>query len=239
MSLGLCLRLQPGEAAKLAGMFGVDGSAYVTPERAAELEHECERLAATELPIGTRRYIDAPVLQGYANTIAAIYRHPVYLVGSALEKEDARDVDIVVELPDTEFEGRFCNVDRWAREGETGAWTEAREAWSVECVKVTKAGWKVLSYEIDFKVFPESWARRKFGGLPMRRLSDEGAEDRPEVTMSRAPVNGYDDVDDERYLTDGHGSLWSKCALGESCGLHVVRPGKADCYAVDCPRNSA
>ena len=30
-------------------------------------------------------------------------------------------------------------------------------------------------------------------------------------------------------VEDGFGSCWKRCALGDMCGLHVVRPGKVQC----------
>lgn len=31
-------------------------------------------------------------------------------------------------------------------------------------------------------------------------------------------------------ISDGFGNSWEKCKLGAECGLHVVRPGKAQCW---------
>lgn len=30
-------------------------------------------------------------------------------------------------------------------------------------------------------------------------------------------------------VEDGFGNCWKRCALGDLCGLHVVRPGKVQC----------
>jgi hypothetical protein len=30
-------------------------------------------------------------------------------------------------------------------------------------------------------------------------------------------------------IEDGFGNCWKQCALGDMCGLHVVRPGKVQC----------
>ena len=38
----------------------------------------------------------------------------------------------------------------------------------------------------------------------------------------------------DRMITDGFGSAWTKCDLLD-CGLHVVRPGRSDCYHPLCP----
>lgn len=31
-------------------------------------------------------------------------------------------------------------------------------------------------------------------------------------------------------VTDGFGNVWPRCDLGSDCGLHVVRPGKVQCW---------
>ena len=40
-------------------------------------------------------------------------------------------------------------------------------------------------------------------------------------------------------INDGFGNNWAKCALQQDCGLHVVRPGKADCWCFDCDESKA
>ena len=32
------------------------------------------------------------------------------------------------------------------------------------------------------------------------------------------------------WIDDGCGNKWHRCKLGVDCGLHVVRPGKAQCW---------
>lgn len=40
-------------------------------------------------------------------------------------------------------------------------------------------------------------------------------------------------------ISDGFGNSWAKCALGQHCGLHVVRPGKAHCWCYDRDESKA
>lgn len=40
-------------------------------------------------------------------------------------------------------------------------------------------------------------------------------------------------------ISDGFGNSWTKCKLDRYCGLHVVRPGKADCWCYDCDASRA
>lgn len=34
-------------------------------------------------------------------------------------------------------------------------------------------------------------------------------------------------------ISDGFGNSWTNCKLAGDCGLHVVRPGKAQCWCQD------
>lgn len=31
-------------------------------------------------------------------------------------------------------------------------------------------------------------------------------------------------------ISDGFGNEWMKCKMGDDCGLHIVRPGKSQCW---------
>lgn len=42
--------------------------------------------------------------------------------------------------------------------------------------------------------------------------------------MSKANSN------EQNKLDDGFGNVWHKCKLDADCGLHVVRPGKTQCW---------
>ena len=41
--------------------------------------------------------------------------------------------------------------------------------------------------------------------------------------MDKLPYTNMNTVE------DGFGNCWKRCALGDMCGLHVVRPGKVQC----------
>jgi hypothetical protein len=42
--------------------------------------------------------------------------------------------------------------------------------------------------------------------------------------MSKANSN------EQNKLDDGFGNVWHKCELDSDCGLHIVRPGKTQCW---------
>lgn len=112
----------------------------------------------------------AQLLAGWANQIAARYGHPVYLVGSALEKEHPRDVDIVVVLPDDEFTNRFDRPDHCWRLGSESAQTEGAKRLFAEIAKVAR---QCAQYHqcinVDFKIYAASEAA-KHDGKPKLRI---------------------------------------------------------------------
>lgn len=44
-------------------------------------------------------------------------------------------------------------------------------------------------------------------------------------------------IEDEMILDDGFGNQWEKC--GHTCALEIVRPGKVQCGAENCPFDTA
>lgn len=91
----------------------------------------------------------------WANSIRALYGHPVYLVGSQITgSEEPRDVDIIIAIPDDEFTIRFGDVNSWYQEGLTGEYTEIRWKWAAECNKRWKEACLETELNIDFKIQP-------------------------------------------------------------------------------------
>jgi hypothetical protein len=99
-------------------------------------------------------------LQRYANNLRGYFGTPVYLVGSALNgtNPNPRDWDVRIILPDEDFERHFGDVDAWCHEGTSGQWTEIRWRWSDACVRGSKQGWRECALNIDFQIYPESYA---------------------------------------------------------------------------------
>jgi hypothetical protein len=121
-------------------------------------------------------------LQRFANGIAGHYGVPVYLCGSALRPDnpEPRDYDVRVTLPDEDFSDRYGwvkgakSVDgavrQWIEEGSTGAWTRLRFGWSDDCVKQARLGRKQVQANVDFQVYPETWATAVYGDKPRVRI---------------------------------------------------------------------
>ena len=81
---------------------------------------------------------------------------PFYLVGSALERDDPRDIDIYGRMSDEDFEIHFGPVAEWERQGREGDWGTVRNSWSRLCVVLTQWGWDVTGLYLDVQVKPAS-----------------------------------------------------------------------------------
>jgi hypothetical protein len=124
------------------------------------LEHEvescpdCETREPKDLELPGAKdlgNLHATRLQFWAPWMAARFAAPVYLVGSAVEKEGARDVDIWVILEDAQFERRYRQkIKEWTR--------LPCQKWIDDVAKISRG--LVFNYHInaDLKVVPESFA---------------------------------------------------------------------------------
>lgn len=81
---------------------------------------------------------------------------PFYLVGSALEKDDPRDIDVYGRMDDRDFEIHFGSIVEWERQGREGDWGSARNSWSRLCVVLTQWGWDTTGLNLDVQVKPAS-----------------------------------------------------------------------------------
>lgn len=105
-------------------------------------------------------------LREWLGNIVTQFGGSAYLVGSALRTATPRDIDLRLLLPDVEFEKLFGPVQQWVEEGRTGNWSEVRWNWSKYCTRLTHSGWEELGTNIDFQIYPESWAKHKHGREP-------------------------------------------------------------------------
>jgi hypothetical protein len=79
----------------------------------------------------------------------------LYLVGSALERPDWRDVDLRFILPDAEFEQLFPDAGRhW----------EFDERWLLLTVAISERLSKITGLPIDFQFQPQSHANERHAG---------------------------------------------------------------------------
>lgn len=124
-------------------------------------------------------------LRGWANQMAARFGAPVYLVGSALDDPNARDIDIRIVLPDEDFAARYGDVCDFMVEGWSPEWGEGRKRWGADMAKLSRdvVLWggralhligrsplnKLHGFNVDLKVEPESVARA-YADRPRERL---------------------------------------------------------------------
>jgi hypothetical protein len=99
---------------------------------------------------------DHPLIK-WANSLRAYYGHPVYLIGSQITGAlNPRDVDVIVAIPDQEFNLRYGDTEKWKTEVASGMYSDIVWKWSDDRVKRSLAGMKNTGLNIDFRVQPQS-----------------------------------------------------------------------------------
>lgn len=81
-----------------------------------------------------------------------------YLVGSALERPDWRDIDVVFILSDDEFRREFPNA-----EIAQGAF-ELDAKWMLNSIGISMLLAKQTGLPVDFKMQPQTWANKRHSG---------------------------------------------------------------------------
>lgn len=105
-------------------------------------------LALSDLPEGARSY--AVGFGALANTFAMSYGGPVYLVGSALRKNDPPDFDVRVVAPDADLE-RLYGQDN-ERRREQGGWSRWHWLRAYDRLKQSRRLSRALGVNVDFQV---------------------------------------------------------------------------------------
>jgi hypothetical protein len=120
------------------------------------------------------------MLRREGNGIRGLYGVPVFLCGSALMdgNEKPRDWDFRITLADADFKARYGDPHKWEMEGCNGEWTDIRWRWSDDCVKRSKQLSAILGLNVDFQVYPRSYARKRFKGKPRLRLDTRRSTER-------------------------------------------------------------
>lgn len=118
-------------------------------------------------------YVGAPACfaleQAMMQVNAAFQSYGSYLVGSALERPDGRDVDIRMIMPDEEFDREFPGTR------ETGTW-EFNPRWLLLTVAISEWLRKQTGLPVDFQFQPQSHANavhdkpRNAVGMTMWRI---------------------------------------------------------------------
>jgi hypothetical protein len=101
-------------------------------------------------------------LRRYANMLAAYYRSPIYLTGSALDpKATPRDWDLRIVMPDPLFK-EFFGISSADYYDQLQHATQSPEAWKVsqEEAKRNAEGKYQTNMRIDFQIQPESYVEK-------------------------------------------------------------------------------
>lgn len=100
---------------------------------------------------------------------AAYESYGIYLVGSAIERADWRDVDVVMIMSDEEFEKEFPHA--------TASTFEMDPKWLINSVTISDWLSKQTGLPIDFKIQAQEWANALHKGprhvLGMRLAREE------------------------------------------------------------------
>jgi hypothetical protein len=95
-------------------------------------------------------------LREWAKTCAQAIGYPIYLVGSTLQKEVPRDFDVVITIPENEFEERFGELT----ESNFGAvLVNSFNAYVKEYFACVETLGEFGFTPLDFKVYPDNWFR--------------------------------------------------------------------------------
>ena len=78
------------------------------------------------------------------------------LVGSALYKENPRDWDLILVLPDDIFERLYLTALDFEAQGVSGEWSPARWRWANDSVAIGRMIAHLSGKNIDLKIVPES-----------------------------------------------------------------------------------
>jgi hypothetical protein len=97
------------------------------------------------------------LLNEFAGWIQVVFNRPIYLVGSALEKANPRDVDVAVILSDEEFEAMELRGEKNAK-------------WASLCLAYSVLGQKLTGLPIDFKIVAYSNWKLKFSHLQHKNI---------------------------------------------------------------------
>ncbi len=102
-------------------------------------------------------------LEHACSVVADGLGHPAYLVGTATQSPDFRDVDLRVIMPDEEFDRLFGGLDFHRIEFPGGVW-------GLLCLSVSQYLSDATGLPIDFQVQRMTQANEKHGGKPRNSM---------------------------------------------------------------------
>lgn len=100
-------------------------------------------------------------LDEFGSQVWAAFGHIPYLVGSALEKKQWRDVDVRLILPDEEYEALGLGDPRYSHRN---------EKWVALALAFSALGQAMTGLPIDFQIQQQTDANKEYGGRPRSAL---------------------------------------------------------------------
>ena len=93
-------------------------------------------------------------LREWAKSTSEKIGYPIYLVGSTLQKEVPRDFDVVITIPQKEFEERFGELtkDNWQ-----AILVKSHNAYVKEYWECQRCFGEEGFVPLDWKVYPDNW----------------------------------------------------------------------------------
>jgi len=135
-------------------------------------QRRVERFVKPVLPLNIQGH-KLFMMQRWANIIGGHYGYPVFLVGSALTKEDPRDYDIRLRLPDKIFSLRYQvedgDIEQYIMRTKAGLWLDSHWRYARDAVKQWERGCKFTRLNLDFQIYPGTYWK-EFDGEPRLRL---------------------------------------------------------------------
>lgn len=150
------------------------GSGAEEARQVFEWLRELQRLKTGEVIHWPAAELIADKMKVWARDVVMRFGRPVYLVGSALEEPNPRDVDVRVVLSDAEFDARWGNPSGWHVHGQ--GWRQ----YAFDMGKLCKQGSRRLMLNLDLQVQRFSSAKEYTDKRRLRLDDVEGLEDATE-----------------------------------------------------------
>jgi hypothetical protein len=107
-------------------------------------------------------FIGAPQifnLNQACSTLTAAFGHTIYLVGSAIERRDYRDVDVRCILDDVEYDRMFPGL---FKDGKRNSSSQYNALWSIMCSSISLWLAQASGLPVDFQIQRQTEANSEY-----------------------------------------------------------------------------
>lgn len=142
-----------------------------------DLADQLDKMKAAPVKRAKHNYVGAPAIfkleQACQVINDAFNGFGCYLVGSALERPDWRDVDVRFIMPDADFAKEFPRVDL-SFGGNGAAYWEFDPKWLLLTTALSDWLQKATGLPVDFQFQPQTWANARHGQKQGKRRNAIG-----------------------------------------------------------------